>query len=144
MQLEASFICDDIRTEEGHKISLMGIYDKGLLLPQIPARLAKLCLYQRWSGVPIGTKLEVELRGSAVAKSVRAQGIAQSGVDISAGTRPHGSAVVDSNLLMVFAPVDIAAAGEIEFLTFWDGRSSPDHRHTIQILKSPPEQSPVH
>src|SRR5882762_5583690 len=66
MQLEASFICDDIRSERGNKVSLMGLYDEKILLPQVPARLAKLCLFQRWSKVPYGSAVTFELRGSAI------------------------------------------------------------------------------
>lgn len=37
--------CDDIRHEKGEKVSLMGCYQSELLLPQVPAVLAKLCAF---------------------------------------------------------------------------------------------------
>jgi len=36
-------MCDDVRREEGNKVSHMGIYGPTLLVPQFPIALAKLC-----------------------------------------------------------------------------------------------------
>lgn len=36
-------LCDDVRREEGHKLSYLGIYSESLLLNDFPARLPKLC-----------------------------------------------------------------------------------------------------
>ena len=36
-------MCDDVRREEGNKVSHMGIYGPTLLVPQFPTALAKLC-----------------------------------------------------------------------------------------------------
>lgn len=36
-------MCDDVRREEGNKISYMGIYGPTLLVPQLPIALPKLC-----------------------------------------------------------------------------------------------------
>ncbi|MFA6413389.1 MAG: hypothetical protein WCW53_11890 [Syntrophales bacterium] len=38
------FLCDDIRQEVGNKVSLMGIYGKDVILPEIPFIFSKLCL----------------------------------------------------------------------------------------------------
>ncbi|MBP7231357.1 MAG: hypothetical protein KBA28_05440 [Syntrophaceae bacterium] len=38
-------LCDDIRHEIGNKISLMGVYGKDILVPDIPYVLQKLCLW---------------------------------------------------------------------------------------------------
>jgi len=38
------FLCDDIRQEVGNKVSLMGIYGKDVILPEIPFIFPKLCL----------------------------------------------------------------------------------------------------
>lgn len=35
--------CDDIRAEEGGKITLVGLYGRGVRLPRMPATLPKLC-----------------------------------------------------------------------------------------------------
>lgn len=40
-------VCDDVRQEVGKKMSLMGIYDESMLLPQFPITLPKLCFVLR-------------------------------------------------------------------------------------------------
>lgn len=37
--------CDDIRREEGGKVSLMGIYASHILFDHFPARMSKLCVH---------------------------------------------------------------------------------------------------
>lgn len=39
-----AILCDDVRREEGGKLSYMGIYGADLLLPMFPATLPKLCI----------------------------------------------------------------------------------------------------
>ena len=55
--LKAVIFCDDIRNEEGNKVSLMGVLGKQLLLNEetkLPARLPILSVYQRWEGFEKG------------------------------------------------------------------------------------------
>lgn len=40
-----TLFCDDIRREMGGKLSFMGIYSEGLLVPTFPVTLPKLCLF---------------------------------------------------------------------------------------------------
>ena len=44
-------ICDDVRNEVGGKISMMGIYEKTLIVPSVPFIFPKLCFYSRFSGI---------------------------------------------------------------------------------------------
>lgn len=37
--------CDDIRMELGNKLSLMGIYDADLFVPEVPITIPKLCIF---------------------------------------------------------------------------------------------------
>jgi hypothetical protein len=39
-----TILCDDIRTEVGNKISLMGVYGKEVIVPEIPYVFTKICL----------------------------------------------------------------------------------------------------
>jgi len=39
-----SIFCDDIRREEGNKLSYMGVYAGSLFVPNFPAVLPKLCI----------------------------------------------------------------------------------------------------
>ncbi|MGO9603653.1 MAG: hypothetical protein ACLQAT_09695 [Candidatus Binataceae bacterium] len=143
MHLEVSIICDDIRTEEGHKLSLMGIYDEALLLAQIPGKLLKLSLYQRWRDVPRGATVKVELRGNALPGPSRLEAKAdtpakgkEANEDAAAETPTMGV-----SLLIGFGPLDIIAEGYLEFVTFWEGGSSPSHVHRMRVstsVASPP------
>lgn len=47
-------VCDDVRKEEGNKLSYMGIYGSSILLPAFPFTLAKLCFVMNLMGP--GTK----------------------------------------------------------------------------------------
>jgi hypothetical protein len=38
-----AIMCDDVRREEGNKLSYMGIYSSNLLVPGFPVALPKLC-----------------------------------------------------------------------------------------------------
>lgn len=41
----STIFCDDIRLEAGNKLSLMGVYQGVLMVPQVPLLLPKLCVY---------------------------------------------------------------------------------------------------
>jgi hypothetical protein len=47
-----TILCDDIRQEIGNKISLMGIYGRDIVVPQIPFVFPKLCLFLMAKEVP--------------------------------------------------------------------------------------------
>lgn len=50
-KLDFMLICDDIRQEMGGKTSLMGMYDKHIVAPQLPFAFPKVCFYTRFSRV---------------------------------------------------------------------------------------------
>jgi hypothetical protein len=139
MRLEASFICDDIRSEIGRKVSLMGIYDEKILLPSFPARLAKVCLFQRWSEIPRGAKVFIELQGTAMVTPARTEPRAIKADDeILEAAMP---ALVTARLVVALTPVDIAAEGNLEFLTYWEGSSTPQHTHVLQVGRMSEEEA---
>lgn len=43
----AAFFCEDIRQEEGNKLSYMGIFSGDMILPDLPAVLPKFCVVIR-------------------------------------------------------------------------------------------------
>jgi len=45
-----TIISDDVREELGNKLSFIGVYDKSIFVPKLPARLAKLCFSHYWTG----------------------------------------------------------------------------------------------
>ena len=139
MELEASFICDDIRSEVGHKVSLMGIYDEKILLVQLPARIAKLCLFQRWSQVPRGAKVAVEVRGTAMVTPVRLE--PQEIEDSDESTSIDKPKLAIAKVQIAFCPIDLSSEGNLEFLTYWEGSATPQHTHFIQVGKLTKEEA---
>ena len=68
-----SIICDDIRFEEGNKITLIGTYTDGILASTIPIVLPKLCLAQQILDTA-GTKtVKVRLKGPKLNISVESE-----------------------------------------------------------------------
>lgn len=119
----------------------MGIYDEKILIRQFPARIAKLCLFQKWSEVPRGARVAIELQGTALVTPVRTepQAIADPReIELPAEKLP---ALMNANLLVGLSPLDLAAEGNLEFLTYWEGSSSPQHSHVIQIGKLTEEEA---
>jgi hypothetical protein len=49
VQLHYTIICEDVRLEVNHKLSLMGIF-YGLQVPQLPVTLLKIVVLNHWSG----------------------------------------------------------------------------------------------
>ncbi|HVF90105.1 MAG TPA: hypothetical protein VNH22_08550 [Blastocatellia bacterium] len=49
LRLHYTIICEDVRLEISHKLSLMGIF-YSLQVPQLPATLLKIVVLNHWSG----------------------------------------------------------------------------------------------
>jgi len=49
LQLQYTIICEDVRLEINHKVSLMGIF-YAIQAPQLPVTLLKLVILNHWSG----------------------------------------------------------------------------------------------
>ncbi len=49
LQLHYTMLCEDVRLEVNHKLSLMGIF-YGLQVPQLPVTLLKIVVLNHWSG----------------------------------------------------------------------------------------------
>jgi|SRR5689334_85197 hypothetical protein len=49
VQLHYTILCEDVRLEVNHKLSLMGIF-YGLQVPQLPVTLLKIVVLNHWSG----------------------------------------------------------------------------------------------
>lgn len=130
MQHEATFISDDLRHEVGQKVSLLGIYDRGIVFNRLPARLLKLCVFQRWSNVTNLMKVTVELRGEVLAAiSYRIEG--------KPAERESKDAHNTAQLLLAFGPVDFVRPGKLEVLTYFNEESSPRHTHELQVTVDP-------
>ena len=62
----SSIICDDIRLEQGNKVSLMGVYTEGILVSGLPIVFPKFCLFQHVDDCQHIRKIKVALRGPKI------------------------------------------------------------------------------
>jgi NAD-dependent DNA ligase len=131
MHHEVTIICDDIRQETGRKLSLMGIYDDAVVVKQVPVRLAKVCLFQRWAEANLrpGERVRVEIAGDAISQQVS--------VYCETDKAHFNPASTKAQLMIALAPFDIIRAGGIEFRTYLSGSDEPAHRHKIEIRCDP-------
>jgi hypothetical protein len=49
LKLHYTIMCEDVRLEVNHKLSLMGIF-YGIQVPQLPVTLLKMAILNHWSG----------------------------------------------------------------------------------------------
>ena len=49
LRLEYTILCEDVRIELSHKLSLMGVF-YAVQVPQLPATLLKMAILNHWSG----------------------------------------------------------------------------------------------
>jgi hypothetical protein len=105
-----SLLCDDIRLEQGNKVSLMGLYSKGLIVEQVPCTMARLCLYQQLEELSDGKNVLVQLKGPKL--SVKAE------IKIE-------KSVESLNLRVVFGPVHFEEEGDYRFETYIDNSDEP-------------------
>lgn len=129
MQHDLTIICDDIRQEVGRKLSLIGIYDEAIIVRKVPARLAKLCIYQRWKGSDQPRSFRLEVKGSALPATFAAVG--------TRDEEHYNPAVTRAQLMVAFAPFDIVAAGECQFITYLGEAENPSHIQDFEIRVDP-------
>ncbi len=129
MQHDLTIICDDIRQEVGRKVSLIGIYDEAVIVAKVPARLSKLCVYQRWIGTDQPRTFRLEVKGSAITTTFIAVG--------QRDEEHYNPAVTRAQLTVAFSPFDILTAGECQFITYLDDSGTPSHVHHFEVRLDP-------
>jgi hypothetical protein len=141
-----TLICDDIRSEIGNKISIVGIFDEAILPHNIPARLPKLCLYQLWEAdhdiFSEAERMRIELRGSALASIYSVEAIARKqphGVAPDEPSRGPGGSAKRGRLMLTFSPVEIVSEGDLEFVTYVKDSHEPEHVHKLSVRRGPPK-----
>jgi hypothetical protein len=129
MQHDLTIICDDIRQEVGRKVSLIGIYDEAVIVAKVPARLAKLCVYQRWIGTDQPRSFRLEVKGPSITTTFIAVG--------QRDDEHYNPAVTRAQLTVVFSPFDILTSGECQFITYLDDNNAPSHVHHFEVRLDP-------
>lgn len=97
-----TLLCDDIRQEQGGRISCMGLYDNHLVIPSVPFTLPKLCFYTKFSSLKGTWKFSFAIE----TPDGERRGIIE-GTDVEV---PEGSEEGIFNV--VAAPFEIIAEGE--------------------------------
>ena len=107
-----SIICDDIRFEQGNKLSLIGTYTDGILVSSIPTVLPKLCLAQQFDDAKGVKKLKFALRGPRLnipPIEVQSEDPSKSKIRVS----------------VVFTAVNFAEEGDYWFETYFGDEKEP-------------------
>lgn len=128
-----TIICEDIRREVGNKTSIMGIFSNGIYLPEIPSRLQRLGILQRWTGLKENDVIKIEVSGP---------GLNIPSLEATIGTpkddgltRPDDPHVHD--IALVIGNVDVKAEGDFEIKTYLDNNKKPFNVHKFYIRKIP-------
>jgi hypothetical protein len=129
MEHEATFISDDIRHEVGRKISLLGLYDRAIVFNSLPARMLKLCVYQRWIDVTNISNVTIELRGGPIGA------VTQRMIGKPSEPEPHGPH--PARIMLAIGPIDFVKEGRLEVLTYINDESTASHVHEIEISVDP-------
>lgn len=106
-----SIICDDIRIEQGNKLSLIGTYTDGILVPRIPFTFPKLCLAQQFEDAKGVQKLRIHLVGPKL--NIKAEAPSQD---------PSKS---KARISVVLTTITVEEEGDYRFETYFDGESTP-------------------
>ncbi len=128
MKHEVTIISDDCRVEVGNKITLAEIYDEAIVFRSQPSRLLKLSFYQRWADFYDIERVTIALRGSAIGDA-----------DLRAEAKPsaHLKKTGFARIMVIIGPLDILNQGTLEFRTFVNNESEPQHTHEISVRTDP-------
>ena len=117
-------ICDDIRSEVGNKVSLMGIYGNTIVIPQMRFRFSKLCFIQRL------VKGEGEFKAKTVLSSP-SKAIGQLMFDKVIFTG------AETALFAIFEAIQIDEVGSYRIETFFDDDASPTINYAFNVALPP-------
>lgn len=121
-----AILCDDIRQELGGKVSLMGIYGRDLVVPDIPFMLPKLCL---WISIK-------EIKNDLGQMKVVITSPASEPLSIILPPPPRQKLSKDIQLGMAFAPLNIKGEGMATIEVFQNDEDIPFFLHNFNIIKT--------
>ena len=128
MRHEVTIISDDCRLEVGNKISLSGIYDEAIVFRSLPARVLKLCLYQRWSDFPTPEIVTIIVRGAPIG-DLELRGEAKPSAPPKAG--------LQARIMAAFGPIDFISDGTLSFGTLLGNDQEPIYVHKLSVRIDP-------
>jgi len=121
-----SIVCDDIRTEVGKKLSLIGIFDQAILVAAFPHFFPKLCLFQKWEGLKDAKEMKIELSG---------EGITPLTMEMKMDPK-HAKKTGRTNIVVSFVALEIPKSTILKFKTYFDEKPQPAHELEISVEES--------
>lgn len=106
-----SIICDDIRFEQGNKVSLIGVYTDGILVPRFPYLFPKLCLHQQFEDAKNTKRLRIVLSGPKL--------------NVKAEAKTHDPSKSSLKVNIAFAGVEVSEEGDYQFEIYFDDEQKP-------------------
>lgn len=118
-------LCDDIRQEQGNKLSFMGVYGCKIILDHIPAIFPKLCICVMLTGIVTAfSRVDVAL----ILPNAKTIPLAISGPpDVTCGG--------NHNLGIIVSPARITSAGKAKIELRFDGEKKPSVIHHFEIVE---------
>lgn len=124
-----TLICDAIRPEANHKMTVLGLLGDEIFVPQIPTLLASLAFLQRWkpsqgeaAGRNFMFSFEIRVPGMQVPIAVPAQA-----ATVPASARPQ------MNFVLQMQGFPVPQQGEYELRTFIDGQLRYTHTFFVGV-----------
>jgi hypothetical protein len=117
-----AFICDDVRREEGNKVSYMGVYGDAILVGQFPSTLAKLCCV-----MSVFTPANIEPPQSLAFKLMMdEEPVGELTIDATELLRTESANGADErrrvyNAILGLYPFQLKGPGTLRARSYWDG-----------------------
>jgi hypothetical protein len=122
----STILCDDIRQEMGNKISLMGIYGKEVIIPDIPFVFPKLCIWL------MAKEVQLEIRDlRVIVTTPQCDPII---LDLPAPT--HKKIPQDIQIGIAIAPINVNGEGEAKIEIFQKEELKPFISHRFNLRKA--------
>ena len=112
-----TLICEDIRTEEGSKLSLLGTYSENIFFKDHPMRMRSLAFYNRFSGGKGTFLLTVKLKSFS--------GELAKGVEIKDASFPKSKDSELTNIVTVIGNVEFKEEGLHQYEMYFDDIPDP-------------------
>lgn len=121
-----TIVCDDVRDEKGNKLSLMGIYQRDIVLPQIPGMMKQLTIVLFLEDLK-ETFSEIHLTG----KLPKSEDIKLS-IKVPAGMK-KGQGV---SMVFGISPLKISAVGKAKLEFRFDKSKRPNYVREIEFKEA--------
>lgn len=122
----ASFFCEDVRKEASRQISMIGVYNEVILVPELPHRLNQLCVLVQIATPVDRSFSQVQLTGQKDGKSIFEIDVPPELLERELERAPSDFGEVGLlKLIAVVSPCKFASEGHISISITADGEQIP-------------------